>query len=190
MNQRVSSNKLLFTSSVKSLSPYNKYSIKTLFGRVLIWTNGRDSLETPARRSRNKFLRCREWINDDIDKIWIILRPRSHCSVFIWKRSKTYPFWPCVHIAPLWKRSFSKMLMRTHKFQNSAFWKRSVFSVSTKNGDIWKRCTLLCWKAIHYNGFQTRDLHFSTAGNKGIVLKKVRKQIETKMEQCEQLSFS
>ena len=73
------------------------------------------------------------------------LRPRSHCYVYIWKRSKTSPFLPCAHIAPLWKRGFSKTLMKTFKFENGAFWKRSVFSVNTKNGDIWKRCTFLCW---------------------------------------------
>ena len=49
------------------------------------------------------------------------LRPRSHCSVFIWKRSKTSPFLPCVDIAPLWKWSFSKTLMKIHIFENDAF---------------------------------------------------------------------
>ena len=53
-------------------------------------------------------------------------RPRSNCSIFVWKRSKTYPFfWPCIHIALLWKWSFSKTLMKTYtKFENGAFWKR------------------------------------------------------------------
>ena len=60
------------------------------------------------------------------------------------KTEQNLSVWPCVHIAPLWKRSFSKTLMKTHKFENGAFWKRTVFSVNTKNGDIWKRFTSLC----------------------------------------------
>ena len=35
----------------KVLSPYSKHSIRTLFGRVLIWTNDRNNSETPARKS-------------------------------------------------------------------------------------------------------------------------------------------
>ena len=99
------------------------------------------------------------------------LWPHSHCSTFTWKRSKTNPFWPCVHNAPLWKRSFSKTLPKTHKFETSAFWKRSVFIMSTKNGGIWKCFTFLCWKAIDYNGIQTLDWLLLTATDKGIVLK-------------------
>ena len=94
------------------------------------------------------------------------------CSVFIWKWSKTYPFWPCVHIAPLWKWSFSNTRMETHKFENGAFWKWSVFSVNTKNGDIWKRCTFPRWKAVHCNCIKVTIGTFSTAANKGIVFKK------------------
>ena len=52
MNSRVSSSILLLTSSVRFLSPYSKHSIRTLFGRVSIWTNDRNNSETPARKSR------------------------------------------------------------------------------------------------------------------------------------------
>ena len=34
--------------------------------------------------------------------------------------------------------------MKTDKFENDAFSKRSVFSVNAKNGDIWKRFAFLC----------------------------------------------
>ena len=90
------------------------------------------------------------------------------------KRSKTYPFWPCVHTAPLSIRSFSKTLTKKHRFENGAVWKRSFFSENTKYGGIWKkrinsfnfstshvwkRFTFLCWKAVDDNGIQTRGWH-------------------------------
>ena len=42
---RVSSSNFLFTSKESSLLPYNKYCTRTLFGRALIWTNGRSNSE-------------------------------------------------------------------------------------------------------------------------------------------------
>ena len=83
-------------------------------------------------------------------------------EVFIWKWSKTDPFWPCIHIFPLWKRIFSTILIKTKKSENGALWKRSVFSVSTKNGDILKRVTFLCWIAIEYNGIVAFKLAIGT----------------------------
>ena len=55
-------------------------------------------------------------------KLFVVLkvRPRSHCSVFIWKRIKKYPFSPCVHTAPPWKRR----LLKTDTFENGDFWQR------------------------------------------------------------------
>ena len=49
MNSKVNSSILPLTSSVGFLSPYSKYSISTLLRRVLIWTNDRNSSETPAK---------------------------------------------------------------------------------------------------------------------------------------------
>ena len=60
------------------------------------------------------------------EKNFSVFALRSHCS------------------SPLWKRGFSKTLMKTHEFENGAFWKRSIFSVNAKNGDIWLRYTFLC----------------------------------------------
>ena len=123
---------------------------------------------------------------------WAVpFRPRSHCSV-LWKRSKIYLFWPCVHISPLRKRSFSKTLMKMHKFENGEFWKRSVFSVNTKNRDIWARFKFLCWKAIEYNGIVVFKLTigaFLTAANKRHCFEKGINNTVF-LEQCERLSFS
>ena len=41
-------------SSERSLSPYNKSCTRALFEKLLIWANGRNKFETPARRSRRK----------------------------------------------------------------------------------------------------------------------------------------
>ena len=39
-------------SSERSLSPYNKSCIRALFEKLLIWANGRNKFETPARSRR------------------------------------------------------------------------------------------------------------------------------------------
>ena len=44
----------LLMSSERSLSPYNKSCIGALLEKLLIWPNGRNKFETPARRSRRK----------------------------------------------------------------------------------------------------------------------------------------
>ena len=46
MKFKVFSSIFLFTSLESSLLPYNKYWTRTLFGRVSIWTNGRNNSET------------------------------------------------------------------------------------------------------------------------------------------------
>ena len=56
MKFKVSSRTCLLTSLERSLSPYNKSCTRTLFERVLIWTNGCNTSDTPARRSRRWML--------------------------------------------------------------------------------------------------------------------------------------
>ena len=64
------------------------------------------------------------------------LRLRSHCSVFNRNRRKTYPFLPCVHTAPIWKRSVSNTQTNTDTFEYGGYWIRSVCIANNENGDI------------------------------------------------------
>ncbi len=90
-----------------------------------------------SRFSRESFQNCC-W-RHLIKFILLKLKPRSHCSVFVWERSKTYSFRHCVHTDTLQIRSFSNTQTNTHTFEYGAYWIRSVFSVNTKYGNIWMR---------------------------------------------------
>ena len=87
-------------------------------------TNVYISRKRPAQEGCERilyFLECVTcWVS--YKKLFVVLkvRPRSHCSVFIWKRIKKYPFSPCVHTAPPWKRR----LLKTDTFENGDFWQR------------------------------------------------------------------
>ena len=52
-----------------------------------------------------------------------------------------------------------KMELFQNANENGAFWKQSVFNVNTKNGDVWKRFTFLCWKAVESNVIMSIQWH-------------------------------
>lgn len=77
----------LLTSFERFLSPYNKSCMKTLLERLLIWANGCDEFETPARRSHRKMSNEGQKhsvpsILSIIGHIEVALRQSSTCSSF------------------------------------------------------------------------------------------------------------
>ena len=75
-----------------------------------------------------------------------ILRPRSHVSVFVWKRKSFFPFLPSVHTYPMktvtenanfWKR-FPKWKLLKTAFSSSRVdtWKRNFSKTMTSRGRI------------------------------------------------------
>ena len=83
----------------------------------------------------------------------------SYYSVFVRKRIYFSQFLALPSINPLWQWRILKTLMKMKPNENELFWKRIIFSVNTKNGDIWKKVLLFEKRPIALFSWSKCEFH-------------------------------